>query len=724
MIIRKIHIENFGHFHDFTLELAPGLNRLRHENEFGKSTIFEFVRRVLWGFPDGRKSQLNHYPARFNAGEYGGYLEVELADGSSAVLERYGVRGELVVRRPDGSTEPGEEFLRRLTPVSGDCYRKVYAITLDELTELSTLDGDEIRGRLYGGAITGGDVSLPALGKHLDAKAKELYKQRGAASRIATARQEFREICERRDRAVNDSFRRVELEKERAELEGATAKLRAEVSARAQAVADTELLLKAHPRFLELGALDRELAAQPPAPEVPESAAARAEELAKRLEDMKRDLPPAPDGTRLAMLAAEAALVDRELAECSDGEIPLPDEAALTQAQELARRAAPAAQFPLRCLADYRVASILALTLLVLPEVFMFVPIPDLPYRIEAALAVAAFGIVLAVLLTRRAAKRRHAAELEKIQAEARERWRLVCPPEEFVPTLEKRLRREALANELRKQREATEAHARVSATERELTELCRRFNCADSAQMRECARRSAEVAARRRKRAETAAALDALLPRERLPELEKLDPGAARQKCAEDAQARTEADRELFLLHRRAGALANELKHLPQGGEIELLESEVERARGEIRRLVREYLVLRTARGLLDAAVARYERESQPEVLKRAEALFCDFTGGRYTHLYKSVASGELTACDKLTGLEKTFGALSRGTREELMLAMRLALVECTEREAEPLPVCFDDVGVNFDPARLGRVESAVEKFAKKRQVIWFSHS
>ena len=179
-----------------------------------------------------------------------------------------------------------------------------------------------------------------------------------------------------------------------------------------------------------------------------------------------------------------------------------------------------------------------------------------------------------------------------------------------------------------------------------------------------------------------------------------------------------------MFLLHQKAGALANELKHLPQGGEVELLESEVERARGELRRLVREYLVLRAARGLLDAAVARYERESQPEVLKRAEALFGDFTGARYTHLYKSVASGELTVSDGQTGLEKTFDTLSRGTREELMLAMRLALVECTEREAEPLPVCFDDVGVNFDAARLKRVEGAVEKFSKGRQVIWFSHS
>ena len=132
----------------------------------------------------------------------------------------------------------------------------------------------------------------------------------------------------------------------------------------------------------------------------------------------------------------------------------------------------------------------------------------------------------------------------------------------------------------------------------------------------------------------------------------------------------------------------------------------------------------LAATRELLAAAINRYEKESQPEVIRGAEKLFADFTGGRYTRLYKSVATGELLACDKDSGLEKNFDALSRGTREELMLAMRLALIERIERDGETLPVIFDDVGVNFDNDRLAAVEKAVERFAAKRQVIWFSHN
>ena len=43
---------------------------------------------------------------------------------------------------------------------------------------------------------------------------------------------------------------------------------------------------------------------------------------------------------------------------------------------------------------------------------------------------------------------------------------------------------------------------------------------------------------------------------------------------------------------------------------------------------------------------------------------------------------------------------------------------------EKAGLPVIFDDVGVNFDNDRLAAVEKAVERFAAKRQVIWFSHN
>ena len=46
----------------------------------------------------------------------------------------------------------------------------------------------------------------------------------------------------------------------------------------------------------------------------------------------------------------------------------------------------------------------------------------------------------------------------------------------------------------------------------------------------------------------------------------------------------------------------------------------------------------------------------------------------------------------------------LSRGTAEQLYLALRFGLIEEFARHAEPLPVVMDDILVNFDEARTER--------------------
>lgn len=720
MIIRKLHIENFGQFHDFTMEFAPGLNRLCRENEFGKTTIFEFVRRILWGFPDKRKSkELNRYPARFNDGEYGGFLEVELADGSAATLERYGEKGKLVVRRPDGSEEDGEAFLNRITPVSGDCYRNIYAVTLDELTELTNLNSEEIRGRLYGGAITGEGVSLTQLGKNLDERAKELYKQRGSAFRIGEARLEFRAACDRRDRAVNEYARGAALKEELAKLETESGPLRAASARAAAAIAEADALLKAYPHHLKLGETEAALAGLPQHPDVPETAARRSGELTATLAEAERALPPAPDAAKLAVLAAEAALLDRELAG-SGGAGPLPEADDPNAAEVLAEKCAappPPAAFPMWLVFPILLATVFA----VAAAFFERFRIPAL-----AAGAVAVMAAVAGFVWhsRRRAELLRVAAATEREVSRFRQRLGLECPPEKFADVLRARLRRRELARELEAAHAAQAAHDRAAAVRRELEELCRRFDCADAAEMSRMAKLSVQANELRRRRAESAAALDALIPPEKQSAFTNFDPEAIRRDRAAAEESRTAAEQTMLQLHQRTGALENELAHLPKPEEIELCNSEIEAARSELRRFVREYLVVRVCRALLDAAVGRYERESQPEVFKRAEKLFSDFTGGRYDRLYKKLANGELTVCDATTGQEKDFTALSRGSRDELMLAMRLALIECTEHGAEPLPVCFDDVGVNFDLARLKRADAAVAEFAKGRQVIWFTHS
>lgn len=716
MIIRAIHIENFGCFHDFTLELVPGLNFIRGGNEFGKSTLLEFVRRVLWGFPDGRKQQLNRYPAFVNQGEYGGWLDAELADGRRVRLERLGVRGRLVVRYPDGGSEDGEAWLGRITPISGDCYRNVYAVTTDELSKLANLESDEIRGRLYGGAITGEGVSLPDLGKLLDERAKAAYKQHNGASRINTARQKFRAACDELAEAVNRGVRRSEVEAELARVAEEERKLREDKTRLGAEADELKLKLRAHPLAQRKRELEAALAELPPSPEITESEATQVSALALSLEKLKNALPPKFPESENGRLEQELAETEAELARFGAAPSPLPGAEDHAAARELEREwAVLAAALPL----GSAVAAVFGGGFILAAGIAL----QDLSSSVVPSAVVAAL-ILCGVFAAKWRKNLRRRAMWEQKRAAFASRLGLdASPGAELAAPLLLREQRARLEAALRERHESASAHAEFAKVRAELDAACRRFGADGAEAVRELAARSAK---RRQLQMELKhhAARIAELSGAAEPSLDGFDPEAAKRRVAELDSKLEELERGVFLLHRQSGALANELAHLPDDGELELRRSLVESARGEIADAVREFLTVRACRRLLDAAVARYERESQPAVLRRAAELFANFTGGRYPRLYRNLGSGELIACDLASGREKNFQALSRGTREELMIAMRLALIEHTEKDSEVLPVIFDDVGVNFDETRKAQVESATAEFAEGRQVIWFSHS
>jgi hypothetical protein len=65
----------------------------------------------------------------------------------------------------------------------------------------------------------------------------------------------------------------------------------------------------------------------------------------------------------------------------------------------------------------------------------------------------------------------------------------------------------------------------------------------------------------------------------------------------------------------------------------------------------------------------------------------------------------------------------LSRGTREQLFLSLRLALAACYARRGAPLPLVLDDVLVNFDSERAKAAAIVLRDFAAAgHQVLVFT--
>lgn len=87
MVIKKIHIDNFGKFCDTDIELSEGLNIIEGKNEAGKSTLGAFIKFIFYGLDS--KERTKYFPWGKNTA--GGYIK--LSHGG----KDYTVRRDLVL---------------------------------------------------------------------------------------------------------------------------------------------------------------------------------------------------------------------------------------------------------------------------------------------------------------------------------------------------------------------------------------------------------------------------------------------------------------------------------------------------------------------------------------------------------------------------------------------------------------------------------------------------
>ncbi len=172
--------------------------------------------------------------------------------------------------------------------------------------------------------------------------------------------------------------------------------------------------------------------------------------------------------------------------------------------------------------------------------------------------------------------------------------------------------------------------------------------------------------------------------------------------------------EREFGLVSGEIDRLASEERH----AEVRL---EVESKKAELKSCFEQWAVKTVALEVLKRTVRRYEETRQPAVIQAASAIFERITEGRYTRIIRS-PDHDLLEIEEAAGRRKSPDQLSRGTREQLYLAIRLGLIEEYETRSEPLPVLMDDVWVNFDDARRERFVEVLAEFAESRQVLVLS--
>lgn len=154
---------------------------------------------------------------------------------------------------------------------------------------------------------------------------------------------------------------------------------------------------------------------------------------------------------------------------------------------------------------------------------------------------------------------------------------------------------------------------------------------------------------------------------------------------------------------------------------QMALDRQELEGLRAQAEQAAERYVVDSLAVSLLNRARERFESERQPEVVRTAGRVFSAMTGGRYTDVRVPLDGSGVTVLSS-EGRLKTSDQLSRGTAEQLYLALRVGLIGSLGTTGESLPVLMDDVVVNFDPERRDGAVTAIGELAAMRQVLFFT--
>ncbi|MBM4462452.1 MAG: hypothetical protein FJ012_03815 [Chloroflexi bacterium] len=205
------------------------------------------------------------------------------------------------------------------------------------------------------------------------------------------------------------------------------------------------------------------------------------------------------------------------------------------------------------------------------------------------------------------------------------------------------------------------------------------------------------------------------------LNEIKDMTPEELHRRERELGQKVSEMELQRDERNKEWGRIDDQVKKLEAEDESSVLRFRLGGVIGDLRKKAHEWSVLSIAQAFLKKARERYERERQPAVVQEAQAYFSCITGRRYPRLLSPPGENRIAIEDQ-RGERKDVGQLSRGTAEQLYLALRFGLVQEFGRRSETLPVVMDDVLANFDPRRAREACKAIKLLTENHQVILFT--
>lgn len=685
MRIQRIHIENFGKLHDFALDLQGGLNVVRGENGWGKSTLAAFIKAMFYGLDYTTKRSLKENERKkympWQGGLFGGSLEFQTGEKSYRVERSFGAKDKedtFVIYDLDTGLE-SEDFSARL----GEELFRLDRAAFERSSFLGQQDiavsvNDSLSAGLTHLEEDAGDMqNYEKAAASLEERMKYYQKTggRGQIGKLEEARREVRERlieCRNKEAASAGWRMRIE-EKERREKELLDAIQDLEVRVqKARAYGEKRAKKEQHDLLKEQAFAQEEKLRQTAAALAEFTGVPAGEEELDRCREMLY---------RIDTLCKQQEGYENRLREKKDeleqlersvGEIPKPN-------------------LLLRVLMSFLiVAGVTAIIGRILPGVFV----------LAAGLAIA----FLEMRKERQAKQQREALESDMISGrqELKEAEEMCRRKEEERGALEDQVHHILHTSKETDWREMEYLWKMERQRSQEYGMLKQAYES-----RRKEARRSREAWIAFRGRFSEEELSDFL----NLQESEK-EPAELQRELEICRRQREELIKE-------KGDLGHQLRMLEEKAEqIPELEEEEERLSRELEDAVREHGLLEKTLKYLKTAreqfSTRYLRELQ-------QGLW------RYMELLEPEQKPEPSVDVKLklkvreAGASRDLDCFSAGWQDLFRIAERFSIVDALYKEEQPVLI-LDDPFVNLDTKKQKRAMELLEKLSEKRQMIYFT--
>lgn len=183
------------------------------------------------------------------------------------------------------------------------------------------------------------------------------------------------------------------------------------------------------------------------------------------------------------------------------------------------------------------------------------------------------------------------------------------------------------------------------------------------------------------------------------------------------------ELDNELNKLNANIGALEKELEHGQGMKTVHQIMGEMEAINRDLQDAAQKRDKLMLLKNIIDRADRQFKEEHQPDVLNRASEYLNIITEGKYSRIFIPDDIDEKVAIlqrDNPYPVE-VGETISRGTQEQIYLALRLALMDHLDGEY-PMPAFLDEVFINWDGMRIQNGLELVGKIGAQRQIFIFT--